>query len=180
MGVHLKRRDFLHSVAGGAVGLTMPATVFAHQRSAAAPAPPAPFFLRGIDVAGRAIDLQHYVGKACLVSFFTVECIPCTNDLRLMREFYGDNKSRDYVNIGVNLDSRREVLAEYVDLLGKTIPPFQHFPIMWRAAKEHSDNFGAMKSQPTHFVLDKDHRLVTRRNGIFKPDDWDDLWTNLG
>lgn len=136
--------------------------------------------LSGVDVAGRPIELRHFKGKACLISFFTVECIPCTNDLRLMREFYGANRARNYVNIGVNLDRRREVLAEYVDLLDKTIPAAQHFPIAWRGAKGHKDNFGAMISQPTHFVLDSEHRLVTRRNGIFKPDDWDELWTNLG
>lgn len=176
----MKRRAFLHSVTAGALGVTMSATTHAQKRSTTVAVPATPYFLAGVDVAGRAIDLKNYLGKACLVSFFTVECIPCTNDLRLMREFYGANRSRDYVNIGVNLDSRREVLAEYVDLLAKTIPASQHFPIAWRSAKEHRDNFGAMRYQPTHFVLDKEHRLVARRNGVFLADDWDELWTNLG
>ncbi len=171
----MRRRDFLRSVGAAAAGLLVAPAVLAQKAPAATP-----FVLRGVDVAGKAIDLQQYAGRACLISFFTVECIPCTNDLRLMREFYGANRSRNYVNIGVNLDSSRAVLAEYVALLDKTIPAGQHFPIAWRGAKEHRDNFGAMLSQPTHFVLDKAHRLVLRRNGIFKADDWDELWTNLG
>lgn len=173
----MKRRNFLQTVSAGAAGLALPATVFGQKK--AAPAQTAPFTLRGVDVAGKAINLQDYAGKACLVSFFTAECIPCTNDLRLMREFYGANKARNYVNIGVNMDVNKDALAEYIDLVKKTIPAAQHFPIAWRNAKGHSDNFGAISSQPTHFVLDKAHKLVLRRNGIFKPSDWDDLWTNL-
>lgn len=176
MEPNVKRRDFLYSVSAGAAGLVLPATVFAEKKAAA---PSAPYVLKGTDVSGKAINLQDYLGKACLVSFFTAECIPCTNDLRLMREFYGANKTRNYVNIGVNMDVKKEMLAEYVDLIKATIPVAQHFPIAWRNAKGHIDSFGAIKSQPTHFVLDKEHKLVLRRNGIFKASDWDDLWTNL-
>ncbi|MES2019338.1 MAG: redoxin domain-containing protein [Pseudomonadota bacterium] len=165
-------------MSAGAAGLVLPATVFAEKKAAAA-APLMPYVLKGGDVDGKPINLQDYRGKACLVSFFTAECIPCTNDLRLMREFYGANKKRNYVNIGVNVDTVREELALYVDLLKKTIPTDQHFPIVWRNAKGHSDNFGDIRSKPTHFVLDKEHKLVLRRDGIFKPTDWDDLWTNL-
>ncbi|MES3020059.1 MAG: TlpA disulfide reductase family protein [Pseudomonadota bacterium] len=141
---------------------------------------PTAYRLKGVDVDGKPINLEDYKGKACLISFFTAECIPCTNDLRLMREFYGDNHARNYVNIGVNMDVRKDSLAEYVDLIKKTIPAKQHFPIAWRNAKGHTDNFGKITSEPTHFVLNKEHKLVTRRNGIFKPDDWDNLWTALG
>ncbi len=95
----MKRRDFLHTAA---VGLVLPATVFAQKKPA--PAAAVPYVLKGADVMGKPINLQDYAGKACLVSFFTAECIPCTNDLRLMREFYGANKKRNYVNIGVNVD----------------------------------------------------------------------------
>jgi hypothetical protein len=174
----VKRRTFLHTVGASAAGLVLPATVLAQKK--AAPAPSAAYVLKGTDVLGKAINLHDYAGKACLVSFFTAECIPCTNDLRLMREFYGANKTRNYVNIGINMDVDKQALVDYVDLVKKTIPVAQHFPIAWRNAKGHSDNFGTISSQPTHFVLDKEHKLVLRRNGIFKPADWDDLWTNLG
>ena len=170
----MKRRDFLHSVTAGAAGLALPATVFAEKKAASVP-----YQLKGVDVMGKEIKLQDYLGKSCLVSFFTAECIPCTNDLRLMREFYGANKKRNYVNIGVNMDSDRQSLVDYMDLVRKAIPADQQFPIVWRNAKGHSDNFGAISSQPTHFVLDKEHKLVLRRNGIFKAADWDDLWSNL-
>lgn len=177
----MNKRDFLHTVAIGAAGLALPVTAFSQDKKAAAKAvkPPAVYTLQGMDVDGKAINLQDYQGKACLISFFTAECIPCINDLRLMREFYGANRNRNYVNIGVNVDQNRQSLVDYMDLVKKTIPVEQHFPIAWRNAKGHADNFGPITSEPTHFVLDKDHKLVLRRNGVFKASDWDDLWTNL-
>jgi peroxiredoxin len=178
----MNKRQFLQSISAAAVGLALPGMGIAQDKKNAKPAAQAPtqFMLKGMDAYGKAINLQDYAGKACLISFFTAECIPCTNDLRLMREFFGANKSRNYVNIGVNLDPDRESIAEYMDLLRKTIPVANHFPIAWRNAKGHSDNFGVINSQPTHFVLNKEHQLVLRRNGIFRPSDWDDLWTDLG
>ena len=169
----MQRREFFRAAAAGASLIAMPGIVLAAKKSQPR------FVLKGVDVNGKAINLDDYKGKSCLVSFFTTECIPCTNDLRLMREFYGDNQARNYVNLGVNMDAQKESLVEYIELLKKTIPAKRHFPIAWRNAKGHTDNFGKLTSEPTHFVLNKDHKLVMRRNGIFKPDDWDDLWTNL-
>ncbi|HEY0064184.1 MAG TPA: TlpA disulfide reductase family protein [Telluria sp.] len=179
----MKKRDFLLTVAAGSMGLALPGMAFSQEKKpgAKAPAvkPPAVYTLQGVDVDGKAINLQESLGKACLVSFFTAECIPCTNDLRLMREFFGANRSKNYINIGVNMDQDRQAIADYMALVRKAIPVEQHFPIAWRNAKGHNDNFGAMTSEPTHFVLDKEHKLVMRRNGVFRPTDWDELWTNL-
>ncbi len=173
----MKKRDFLHGVAAGALGLSLPAAF------AAAPAKPEPakkrFVLKGVDSNGKAINLDDYKGKSVLVSFFTTGCIPCENDMRLMREFYGENKSKNFINIGVNVDPGKQELVDYIDLLRLTIPAKLHFPIAWRFAKGHTDNFGALSSNPTHFLLDADHKLVIRRNGVFKGDDWDELWTSL-
>lgn len=168
----MKRREFLQTLGATAGGLALPGLAAAQTKAT-------PFVLKGADVDGKAVNLQDHIGKACLVSFFTAECIPCTNDLRLMREFFGENKARNYVNIGVNMDVDRASIADYMWLIKKAIPVAQHFPIAWRNAKGHVDNFGTISSQPTHFVLDKQHKLVLRRNGIFKPGDWDDLWSNL-
>lgn len=152
----MNKRECVRLLGAGALGLALPGAVLAQAKKAAKPVPPPDrYLLKGVDVAGKAINLDDYSGKAVLVSFFTAECIPCTNDLRLMREFFGANKSRGYVNIAVNMDVDRASIVEYVDLIRKTIPVEQHFPIAWRNAKGHSDNFGVIASQPTHFVLDK-------------------------
>ena len=173
----MKKRDLLQGIAVGVLGLSMPAAF------AAAPAKTEPvkkkFVLKGVDSSGKPVNLEDHKGKAVLVSFFTTECIPCENDMRLMREFYGENRAKNFINIGVNVNTDKQALVDYVDLIKQTIPPKQHFPIAWRRAKGHTDNFGVLSSNPTHFLLDTEHKLVTRRNGVFKGDDWDELWTSL-
>jgi peroxiredoxin len=180
----LKRRHFHLGAVALSAALALPAFAQAPVVPAKKPAPAAvpkvaPYAIKGVDVYGKAINLKDHVGKVVLVSFFTVDCIKCINDLRLMREFYGDNKKRGYVNIAINLDSDREALFEYMELLRKTMPADRIFPIAWRDAKGHADNFGVTKSMPTHFLLDREHKLVMRRDGVFKADDWDELWTSL-
>lgn len=180
----MKRRQFLGRAAAGSAVIALPSWVSAQAAAAKAGAKPAaakasPYVLKSFDVYGKAINLTDHVGKSVLVSFFTVECIKCINDLRLMREFYGDNKKRNYVNIAVSLDGDRAALKEYMELLRKTIPAERIFPIAARDSRGHTDNFGAIKSLPTHFLLDREHQLVMRRDGIFRADDWDELWTSL-
>ncbi len=178
------RRQLYLCAAALSLAIALPTWAQAPAAPAKKPAPAAapkvaPYAIKGVDVYGKAINLKDHAGKVVLVSFFTVDCIKCINDLRLMREFYGDNKKRGYVNIAINLDGDREALFEYMELLRKTIPADRVFPIAFRDAKGHADNFGAMKSMPTHFLLDREHKLVMRRDGVFKADDWDELWTSL-
>ncbi len=97
-----------------------------------------------------------------------------------MREFYLNNKARDFVLIGLNIDAAKTDFMEYVHLVELTIPADQRFPMIWRNAPGHEDNFGQIVKQPTHFVLDKNHKLSFKREGTFLPDDWDTLWTQLG
>ena len=180
----MNRRQLYLSAAALSLAVALPTwaqapAAPAKKPVAAAAAVVAPYAIKGVDVYGKAINLKDHAGKVVLVSFFTVDCIKCINDLRLMREFYGDNKKRGYVNIAINMDSDREALFEYMELLRKTMPADRVFPIAWRDAKGHTDNFGAMKSMPTHFLLNREHKLVMRRDGVFKADDWDELWTSL-
>lgn len=135
--------------------------------------------LAGSDANGRPLTLDDYAGKVCLVSFFTSACNLCGNDLKLMREFYLDNKTRNFILIGVDMDDSKEDFVEYARLISLSVPPAQRFPIVWRNAPRHRDSFGSISKRPTHFVLDRQHRLVLRREGIFRPGDWDDLWASL-
>ena len=59
------------------------------------------------------------------------------------------------------------------------MPAEQRFPIAWRNAEGHKDSFGAISRRPTHFVLNRKHQQVLRREGNFLPTDWDDLWVSL-
>ncbi len=176
----MERRIFLQTVAAGALGTLAP-TAFANQAKVEKkrPAPTIAFNLEGIGHDGKLVNLDDYAGKACLVSFFTVDCIPCIEDTRRMREFFVGNKARNFMMIGVSMDQKKSDYTEYMTLLNSTIPAEARYPIVWRKAPEHRDSFGPIAKTPTHFVLNRAHKQVLRRDGVFQPDDWDDLWTSL-
>ncbi|MES2295765.1 MAG: TlpA disulfide reductase family protein [Pseudomonadota bacterium] len=177
----MEKRKFLHTVAGGALGLAFSPLLAAEKKpSKEYVAPTVAHVLEGFDgVTNQAVRLEDFAGKTLLVSFFTFECVPCHQDLRLMREFYQANKARNFVMLGVNMDKQRDAFMEYMHLIDQTIPKEQHFPIVWRNAPGHKDSFGTIATKPTHFVLNKTLKQVMRREGPFQAGDWDDLWTNL-
>ena len=172
------RREFMQRLAGAsllaaaAAPLCYSSAVFA-QGAAAQPE------LSGVDEGGKRVKLADYAGRACLISFSTSGCNLCLHDLKLMREFNNDNRNKSFVMLGVSLDEQAGDYQEYARLIALTVPAPQRFPLLWRKAAGHSDTFGAITSMPTHFVLDKSHKLVRTRQGTFKPEDWDDLWTLL-
>ncbi|MET3133380.1 thiol-disulfide isomerase/thioredoxin [Oxalobacteraceae bacterium GrIS 1.11] len=173
----MQKRAFLQTAAALSMGLCAPALWSAN--ATRAPAPPLAFNLDGKDSNGKPVKLDDYPGKVCLVSFFAFDCESCFEDLRLMREFYLANKDKNFVILGVNIDKRKEMYLEYMSLIEKTIPVGQRFPIVWRNAPGHSDSFGPITTTPTHFVLNRVHKQVLRRDGGFQASDWDDLWTSL-
>ncbi len=170
----MDKRTFMQYMAAGALG-AVALQGFAQEQKK----PVIRHTLSGFDSDAKPVSLDDFAGKVCLVSFFTAGCNLCTNDLRLMREFYMGNMKRNFVLLGVNIDAKKEDFKQYMQLISLSVPAEQRFPIIWRNAPGHQDSFGAIAKKPTHFVLDKAHRQVVRREGPFQPTDWDDLWTSL-
>ncbi|MDO9192012.1 MAG: redoxin domain-containing protein, partial [Undibacterium sp.] len=131
-------------------------------------------------VNGKKLDLNDFLGKTVLVSFFTAGCSLCTRDLKLMREFYVGNAKRNFVLLAINIDEDKKDFETYNQLIALTIPKEQRFPTVWRNAVGHKDNFGVISRQPTHFVINAKSQFVFKREGTFQPNDWDNLWESLG
>lgn len=167
----MNRRDFVQTLAVSAVTV---ATPFAQAQSSQKHS------MTGIDAKGQAFNLDSLSGKIVLISFFTAACNLCTHDLKLMREFYERNKSKQFALLGVNLDARKEDFIDYSKFVDLSVPPNQRFPMIWRNAPQHADTFGNITKQPTHFVLDRNLQQIIKREGTFQPNDWDELWTRLG
>ena len=168
----MNKRNFMQYVAASAFGAdSLP--------SRAQSAQDQKFSLLGTDINAKPVKLNDFAGKVCLVSFFTAGCNRCTHDLKLMREFYVANKARNFVLLGVNIDSSKEDFAQCMRLIARSVPADQRFPIVWRNAPEHKDTFGPVTRKPTHFVIDKTHKLTLRREGTFQPGDWDNLGSTL-
>ena len=177
----MQKRDFLRVAAAGALSTLAPGVMAQPAKPAAKKLiPTIAHNLIGVDSTGAKIDLDDLAGKVCLISFFTFDCSSCMEDLRLMREFYVGNKQKNFSMIGVNTERHKKDYLELMGLLNKTIPESNRFPIVWRNAPEHHDTFGPLKTNPTHFVINKAHKQVLRRDGLFRAEDWDDLWTSLG
>ena len=172
----MDRRSFVHTLT--AAGLTL-ASPLSFSQTAPSTAPQKQSLV-GVDAKGAAINLESYAGKIVLVSFFTAACPLCTHDLKLMREFYERNKTRQFALLGVNVDARKEDFMEYAHVVDLSVSAGQRFPMIWRNAPQHADTFGPIVKQPTHFVLDRNLQQILKREGTFQPDDWDMLWTRLG
>ena len=168
----MNRRDFLQSVAVSSLSLS--GSVLAANDAKALS-----YNLLGTDVSGKKVQLKDYAGKTVLVSFFTFDCPVCTNDLKLMREFYVGNSNKKFILLGVNIDKNKKELDEYNEVTTLAYPKAQRFPSVWRNDPAHKDNFGVIKTTPTHFVLNKQHQLVFKREGAFQGEDWDNLWLSL-
>lgn len=132
--------------------------------------------LQGKDLEGKKINIADMSDKVLLVSFFSLENPAVMRDLKLMREFYSGNMMRKYMQLAVSVDQNRRELDTYNDMVLKSIPIEQRFPILHRYSAEHKDNFGNMLKVPTHFALDKNQQLVFKREGLFRGEDWNNLW----
>lgn len=182
----MNKRNFLQYLALNGIALSSihglaqaaPASASA-STPALAPKSPIHHTLVGIDSEGKPLSLSNFAGKTCLVTFFTADCSLCTKELKLMREFYIGNHKRNFTLIGVNLDEKQSDYTEYMKLVALSVPANARFPIIWRNAAGHSDSFGPINRKPTHFMLDKAHNQVLKREGSFMPNDWDNLWTML-
>lgn len=170
----MDKRAFLHACAASAIVSTQTGAW-----AQSAPAKGTQHQLSGTGSDGKPVMLSDFKGKVCLVSFFTAGCALCVNELRLMREFYTSNRQRDFVLLGVNMDDKSADFMQYIDLLKVSVPAEQRFPIAWRNAHGHQDSFGPIARRPTHYVLNRQHQQVLRREGSFQPTDWDDLWISL-
>ncbi|MEB0137816.1 MULTISPECIES: TlpA disulfide reductase family protein [unclassified Undibacterium] len=148
-------------------------------QSVAAPALKQQMSLSGTDANGKKIELADFAGKTVLVSFFTAGCNLCVRDLKLMREFYVGNAKRKFVLLAVNIDQNKQDFDTYLQLINLAIPKEQRFPLLWRGMAGHNDNFGTVISQPTHFVINPQGQLLLKREGSFRPEDWDNLWESL-
>ena len=170
----MNKRQFIQAMTAAGLGIASSPLL------AQATKEPQKLSLQGTDVNGKKLDLADLLGKTILVSFFTAGCSLCTRDLKLMREFYVGNSKKNFVLLAVNIDQDMKDFETYKQLINLAIPKEQRFPMVWRNAPGHKDNFGTITSQPTHFVINAKNQFVFKREGTFQPTDWDNLWESLG
>ncbi|MGE3313625.1 MAG: redoxin domain-containing protein [Planctomycetaceae bacterium] len=70
--------------------------------------------LSGPGISGGTIDLKDYRGKAVLVVYWSTWCVPCTQDLPVLRALYEQYHDRGFEIVGVNLDATPENVLPYM------------------------------------------------------------------
>lgn len=136
--------------------------------------------LQSAEVAGQSLNLKQYNGRVVLVSFFAAGCNLCSHEMKLMREFYLGNTQRNFSLLAVNIDTDKKDFQTYQQMVRLAVPANQQFPIIWRNAAGHQDNFGDVGQLPAFYIIDKSGHLMWQRHGSFRPEDWDRLWELLG
>jgi hypothetical protein len=137
------------------------------------------FFLQGVDFDGKEVNLAQIKDRTILVSFFSFESYSSMRDLKLMREFYVSNMKRKFTQVAVNIDPSKKEFDSYIAMYLHAVPKIERFSILHRHAPSYKDNFGDIAKAPTHFALDPQHQLMFKREGIFRGEDWDNLWEAL-
>lgn len=166
MSPRIDRRSFLSAAAlaalGGSVGLR------------AAPASPVQV-LTGSTLEDRRYDLKQDEGKAVLVFFWSTDCPVCRDKMPELRANYEAWRDKPFQLVAVSLDRSLAAVREYDAILNRVVPMKQQFPMLWRAAATHRDDFGPIVQTPTSFILDRQHRVVKQVQGRIDASIWDDI-----
>lgn len=141
---------------------------------------PKVYQVSGRSLQGENLSLAGYSGKFVLVTLWATWCPTCRKELPLLRNFYADNHRKGFEMLALSVDEKMQDVSDYARILFSIVPKNEQFPILWRPAKGHQDNLGPLAGTPTHFIFDREGKLFRQRNGPLTPEDWDDLWTELG
>jgi peroxiredoxin len=131
--------------------------------------------LSGTTLQGNHDDLKQDAGKVVLVFFWSTECAVCRDKLPELRLNFQAWRDKGFQLVGISLDKSLKAVSGYQAVLDSTTTSAQRFPSLWRGAKGHRDNLGAVVKTPTTFVLDRQHKIVNEIHGRIAPSLWDDI-----
>ena len=80
--------------------------------------------LTGKGVDGRDLSLAAFKGKVVLVAYWATWCVPCREDLPLIRALYQEYGRRGFEIVGINLDSDLSAVGPYMKKNQITWPSF--------------------------------------------------------
>jgi peroxiredoxin len=110
------------------------------------------------DLSGQQRTLEQYRGQVVVLNFWATWCIPCREEMPLLRDLNNQYAGRGLVVIGASADeeSSRKTIQPFVDKLKIT------FPIWTAATIEHMKQLGLGAELPGTAVIDREGRIVGR------------------
>ena len=112
------------------------------------------------DADGNAVNLADYRGKVVLINFWATWCGPCEAEIPWFIEFEKKYKDQGFAVLGVSMD----------DDGWKSVRPYvASHKINYRimiGSEVVSQQFGAIESLPTSFMLDRAGRIASNHIGL--------------
>lgn len=121
-----------------------------------------PFALTGPGVNGGNVSAEDFKGKVLLVLYWSTGCVPCEQDLPLVRALYEEYKGQGFEILGVNLDVNSQPVAPYLSKHKITWPQI-HEPggLESRPAREYG-----VVLQPTMILVGRDGKVISRNTSV--------------
>lgn len=121
-----------------------------------------PFVLSGSGLKGGTVSVDDFKGKVVLVLYWSTGCVPCEQDLPLVRALYEQYKGQGFEILGVNLDLTAEPVGPYLAKHKITWPQI-HEPggLESRPAREYG-----IVLQPTMILVGRDGKVLSRNTPV--------------
>ena len=142
-----------------------------HQAFSQAPVPA----LSGQTLDGKPYDLVQDRGKIVMLFFWSTDCAVCRDKMPELRANYEAWREKAFQLLAVNIDKAADDVDAYHRALNGVVGASQRFPWIWRHAKGHRDNFGAITQTPTTLLLNREGIQVKQYRGRIAPELWDDI-----
>jgi len=121
-----------------------------------------PFVLSGSGLKGGTISADDFKGKVVLVLYWSTGCVPCEQDLPLVRALYEEYKGQGFEILGVNLDLTAEPVGPYIAKHKITWPQI-HEP--GGLESPPARQYGIVL-QPTMFLIGRDGTVISRGTSV--------------
>jgi thiol-disulfide isomerase/thioredoxin len=119
-----------------------------------------------VDMNGKQGSFAEYKGKVVLLDFWGVWCAPCVVEAPRLAALYEKFHDRGFEIIGIDASDTRDKVAAFA----------QAHKMTWRqiieADKGPLQTLFRVNGFPTYFLIARDGRIVTQRNGSADVD-WD-------
>jgi TolA-binding protein/peroxiredoxin len=121
-----------------------------------------PIQLAGKTTTGTTLNVAQYRGKVVLIHYWSTWCEPCINDMGKIKELFAQHGSAGFAPVGVNLDSEKKALDNY--LAENRLP--------WPQLYEPGSLDGRLANElgiltlPTMILIDRKGRVVNRNLNI--------------
>ncbi|HNA54172.1 MAG TPA: TlpA disulfide reductase family protein [Anaerolineales bacterium] len=101
-----------------------------------------------VDLSGKSVSLDDYLGSVVLVNLWATWCPPCREEMPTLQTFYEKYKEDGFVLLGVDQEETAAVVQPFVEEFGLTFPVW--LDLDYLAQRE----FNTM-NLPSSYVIDR-------------------------